>query len=466
MKQTFEEACALVQAVMEGRWRAADDEAKAMLLEREKRAIMGYEEEIESYQADIRAILAEADVTDAGIPPWYRSAEEGVFAELYGLAGLTPWVYDATPAYQASSSAKLIGDRLYCLIDGKTVLQPQRISRERRAQLRRALLLSTPQERVEKGFHEIYLHNGIRVTIYAGDRTKPEQEIIVFRKYLLKDLSFENLAELGTIPREAIPLFRDMIRIGFNILIGGPVRSGKTTFLQIWQREEDPSLEGLAISTDPETPWHVLMPDAPIMQIVADGAEALESLTKSLLRGDNDYVLLEEMRDAAAYRLALEITAIGTRRCKCTIHTQDPEGLPYRMASKICARYGGQEQNLMQQICKNFHYVFEFAQVEEDRSRKLLKRIVEYCCEPESGRVAVHTICKYDPHTQAWNWHAHFGEDKKEIGLLYPKEAEQMQIKLKSLEERNPLMGKTTIYPRYFDANRSTHAPEKGKVQR
>ena len=151
---------------------------------------------------------------------------------------------DAAKAGEAAACLKLtalIGDRLYCLIDGKTVLQPQRISRERRAQLRRALLLSTPQERVEKGFHEIYLHNGIRVTIYAGDRTKPEQEVMVFRKYLFKDLSFENLAELGTIPREAIPLFRDMIRIGFNILIGGPVRSGKTTFLQIWQREEDPS---------------------------------------------------------------------------------------------------------------------------------------------------------------------------------------------------------------------------------
>ena len=75
--------------------------------------------------------------------------------------------------------------------------------------------------------HEIYLHNGIRVTIYAGDRTKPEQEVMVFRKYLFKDLSFENLAELGTIPREAIPLFRDMIRIGFNILIGGPVRTAR-----------------------------------------------------------------------------------------------------------------------------------------------------------------------------------------------------------------------------------------------
>ena len=154
MKKTFEEACALVQAVMEGRWRAADDETKAQLLEREKRAIMGYEEEIGSYQENIRAILTEADAVDVSFPSWYRSAAEGVFAELYGLAGLTPWVYDATPAYRASSSAKLIGDRLYCLIDGKSTLQPQRISAERRAQLRRALLLAAPQERIEKGPHQ------------------------------------------------------------------------------------------------------------------------------------------------------------------------------------------------------------------------------------------------------------------------------------------------------------------------
>ena len=85
MKQTFEEACALVQAVMEGRWRAADDEAKAMLLEREKRAIMGYEEEIESYQADIRAILTEADVTDAGIPPWYAALKRACLQSFTGL---------------------------------------------------------------------------------------------------------------------------------------------------------------------------------------------------------------------------------------------------------------------------------------------------------------------------------------------------------------------------------------------
>ena len=64
----------------------------------------------------------------------------------------------------------------------------------------------------------------------------------------------------------------------------------------MWQRGENPNLEGLAISTDPETPWQDIMPDTALMQIVTDGL-GLETLSKSLLRADNDYVLMEEMRE-------------------------------------------------------------------------------------------------------------------------------------------------------------------------
>lgn len=151
-------------------------------------------------------------------PPWYRSLAEGIFAELYGLSGLTPWAYDETEEYKNSSSAKLIGDRMYCLIDGRSVLQPQRISENRRQQLKRAFLLTAPKERIEKGFHEVYLHNGIRITIYSGDRTKPGQDVMVFRKYILRELTFEKLAELGTIPAESVELFKTMVRLGFNVL--------------------------------------------------------------------------------------------------------------------------------------------------------------------------------------------------------------------------------------------------------
>lgn len=180
-----------------------------------------------------------------------------------------------------------------------------------------------------------------------------------------------------TIPEAAIPLFRKMIEIGFNVLFSGQVRSGKTTFMQVWQRYEDPTLEGLAIATDPETPWHEIMPQAPIMQLVADGSR-LVSITKSLLRGDNDYILLEEMRDGAAFHLALDITSTGTTRSKGTIHDNDAVNIPYKMASKICQSYGGDMRQLIAQVYKNFDYVLELSQVPEDKSKKVLKGIWEY----------------------------------------------------------------------------------------
>ena len=295
----FFRVCSMVEDVFEADWRDTDEAARSRKLEREKRAIMGYERERIFFQERIRDILSDRGLQNTPFPPWYRDLAEGVFHEVYGLAGLAPWVYDVTEEYRNSSSAKLIGDRLYCLIDGKSVLQPQRISAKRREQLKRSLLLASPRERLEEGFHEVYLHNGIRITIFSGERTKPEQDVMVFRKYILQNLTFETLAELETIPAEAVPLFRLLVKIGLNILITGPVRSGKTTFLQIWQQEEDPTLEGLAVATDPETPWHEIMPDAPLMQLIADGKD-LDRLTRSLMRGDNDYILLEEMRDAAA----------------------------------------------------------------------------------------------------------------------------------------------------------------------
>ncbi len=51
--------------------------------------------------------------------------------------------------------------------------------------------------------------------------------MVFFRKYVLEDLTFANLAEKGTIPEEAIALFLKMIAIGFNVIFAGQVRSGK-----------------------------------------------------------------------------------------------------------------------------------------------------------------------------------------------------------------------------------------------
>ncbi len=452
-KQTYESfyhLCRRVEEIFEADWRETDEMAKARKLEREKRAIIGYEKERTFYQDRIRDILISRNWQDTACPAWYRSLEEGVFHEVYGLAGLAPWVYDATEAYRNSSSAKLIGERLYCMIDGKAVLQPQRIPARRREQLKRALLLATPRERLEEGFHEVYLHNGIRITIFSGERTKKEQDVMVFRKYLLRDLTFEGLAELGTIPRDAVSLLKAMVKTGFNILISGPVRSGKTSFLQVWQKYEDADLEGLAISTDPETPWHELMPDVPIMQLVADGPQ-LEHMAKSLMRGDNDYILLEEMRDAVAYHLALEITSTGTMRSKATIHDGSSTNIPYKMAAAVYERYGGNLQSLIAQVFRSFHLVFRFAQGYPDRSRKYLMSICAYRYDMKADQVSVHELCRYMPEEGRWLWKADLSWTEDINGLdTMKKEMGRVEELLKELEMRNPLKGNTVIYPRYY----------------
>jgi len=447
--ESFFRVCMAVETVFDMEWHDADEKAKQTRLEREKKALMGSEAEVRFYKARIKAIINEKRFNKIETPPWYGSLEDGVFHELYGLAGLAPWAYDEDEKYIHSSSAKIIGDRMYCLIDGKSQLQPQRISAERREKLKRTLFLAAPRERMEEGFHEIYLHNGIRITIFSGERTKKGEDIMVFRKYILRDHSFENLVELETIPREAIPFFKSMIRAGFNVLFAGSVRSGKTHFLQVWQSCEDRCYEGLAIATDPETPWHELMPDVPVMQIVADGEE-LEKIGKSILRGDNDYVLIEEMRDACAYRIALEITSTGTRRSKATIHDNSAVNVPYKMASKIYEKYGGNLKSMIAQVYQNFDFIFEFIQLPENRAAKKLKSISELRYDQERDIVSVHKICRYDFSSGKWQWKNDLNERWDNLNGYELKEAEKMRGILSELEGRNPIKISSVIYPRYY----------------
>lgn len=446
--EEFRRVCQIVENEFEREWKNAEESVKERKLEREKRAMMGFDKETLYYKERIKEIIQNFNLSACRYPKWYPSLIEGVFAELYGLSGIAPWAYDMTEIYRKSTSAKLIGDRLYCLIDGKVRLQPQRIPARRREQLKRTMLLATPHERLEFGFHEVFLQNGIRITIYSGNRTKSGQEVFVLRKYVMEHLSLEELARKDTISADSLGCMKSMIKAGFNVLFSGQVRSGKTTFLQIWQGLEDRSLEGLAIATDSETLWHEIMPDAPIMQLVADGKE-LKNLTKSLLRGDNDYVLLEEMRDADAFSLALDITSTGTRRCKGTIHETNAVNVPYKMASKIAEEYGTNQREIIAQVYKNFDYCFELCQNPFDRGKKLLKGIWQFNYDVSRDICEADQICEYDFRDCVWKWNPLPVKKKLE---KYPEEEFFIKAFIKELiilAECNPLDSKTVV-PGYY----------------
>lgn len=402
----FDALCKLINRDFLNEWNEQKDSIRTNL-DIQKKAIIGYKKEVAFFKNKIIEL-----VKKYGKPPefpnWYESLEDGIYHENWGLAGIAEWFCDD---YKDSSSAKVIGDRIYFMENGKMRLKQQRISKERREQMVRALLLLTPEERLDKSFHELYMLDGTRVTIFGGAMVKEGQDVIIFRRYIIPSYTFEEQAARGSIPYESVPLFKAMVPLGYNIAITGAVRTAKTTFLSTWQSHEDKSLEGVMVETDPEIPLHRIMPEAPVVQVLADN-ERLDSITKNLLRSDADYMIMAEAREGAALDVAVKLASKGGRRMKITYHTREPLNFPYDVASEIVGRRGGDVRFMARKVASSFDYVFHFVQL-RDKSRKKLKSIHELSYDRDADKVSMRALCEYDFVSDKWKWSNVIGEDKR-----------------------------------------------------
>ncbi|HML38779.1 MAG TPA: ATPase [Bacillota bacterium] len=433
MKQEgyFQDLCKSVSDNFFGEWENAShmqDQSQKI-----KKAIIGYRDEVEEFIRKIRGFLTQNKCEDAWYPAHFETLEWAIYHENWGLSGMAEWFSES---YRESSSAKIIGDRIYFMDDGQMKLMPQRINRERREQLVRALLLLTPEERLDKEFHEVYMLDGTRITIFSGGMTKPEQDVIIFRRYIIPTYTFEEQAERGTIPAEAVPLFKTWVKLGYNMVFTGAIRSSKTTFLATWQSYEDPSLEGVMLETDPEIPIHKLIPEAPVVQLLADN-EKLAGISKNLLRSDADYFILGEARDGIALDTAVRIAGKGTRRMKMTFHIREPLDFPNDAAWEISRSVGGDVKTMAQRVAGAFDYIFHFIQL-KDKSRKRLNAIYEMSFDRVKGEISMVRICSYDLYRDTWRWNYHMGEEKQRLGedenLIAFKAFDQL---LKELDEKS-----------------------------
>ncbi|MBE6031441.1 MAG: ATPase [Clostridiales bacterium] len=408
---SFEEVCALIYSEFRLEWEDENSNTEK-LLDIQKKAITGCAPEVSFFKQRIIEILDKHNLLGTTFPDWYESLEDGIYQENWGVASIAEWFSDK---YRDSSSAKIIGDRIYFLENGRMVLKEQRISEERREQLIRAFLMLTPEERLDKDFHEVYLKDGTRITIFRRGMVKKGQDVIIFRRYIVPNYTFEEQARRGTIPYESIELFKCMVELGYNTAFIGAVRTAKSTFLSTWQTYEKKELEGVMIETDPEIPMHMLMPDAPVVQLIADG-DKLKSITKNLLRSDADYFIMAEARDGIALDTVLRAAAKGTRRMKITFHTRKPENFPYDVAGEIVSKLGGNIEYTARRVADSFDYLFHFVQL-PDKSKKRLNAIYEMSYLAETGTISMKRILKYDYITDSWKFMFHISDDKREAGI-------------------------------------------------
>lgn len=377
----------------------------------QKKAIIGYEKEVAYFKSRIREYINKHGYMQTPYPDWYESLEDGIYQEIWGLSGIAEWFYGK---YSDSSSAKIIGDKIYYLINGQMKLMPQTITKERREQLIRAFLLLTPEERLDKDFHEVYLLDGTRVTVFGGAMAKPGQDVIIFRRYIIPSYNFEEQARWGSIPLNSIPLFKYMVSIGYNVAFTGAVRTAKTTFLSTWQSYEDQSLEGVMVETDPEIPLHKLMPGTPVVQLIADN-DKMKHISKNLLRSDADYFILAEARDGIALDTAVKIASKGTKRMKITFHTREPLDFSYDVASEIVKSIGGSLETTARKVASSFDYIFHFIQL-KNKNEKRLKSIHEMSLDRVTGKISMKELCSYDYKNDSWRWSYVISKEKQLLG--------------------------------------------------
>ncbi len=442
---SFQNICTEIRDFFMNDWESIEgraNEASDKLLEYQKKAIIGYQKEVNFFKGKTNEYIKRNGLQSHWYPAWYKDLISAIFHENWGIAGLANW-----KEMKNSTSAKIIGERIYFLMNGKMVLQEQTISRERFSQLRKALLLRNPEIRLDEKYAEVYMLDGTRITIF--DEGLGKEPTIVFRKYIVQNFTFEEQASRGTIPYEVIPMLKAKINVGYNINFIGPVRSGKTTFLETWQSYEDPSLEGIMVETDPEISLHKIMPKAPIIQIVADGNK-LKNIIKPLMRADGDYLIMAEARDAVALYIALKATTKGTRRVKSTFHSSDATDFVYDAANDIVQEFGGDLWATVIKLAKGYHYLYEFVQI-KDKSRKRLKGIYEIRFNQSQLTVSVHQIMKYNFQTDDWSYKFDVGEDKEEIALQEDYESYKIfRNELKKLAEKKPMKGEHVTVPAYF----------------
>jgi len=425
MNNDFQSVCRIVESALSPGDVTQGGAAAGRLpeLETQKRAIIGHEEEVAAYMRAIGEILDARGLRGTfDPPPWYEGEEDAVFHEVWGYSGMAEWW---RAPYADSPSAKIIGDEVFFLVDGRMQMMPQRISTYRREQLIRAFLLLSPEERLDRDFHEIYLLDGCRVTVFKGSMAKKDRDVIIFRRYIVPEYTLEEQAARGTVPAAAIPMLTAMARTGYNVVFCGSVRSAKTTFLSTWQRLEDPSLEGVMVETDPEIPLHRLMPGAPVAQLICDG-EKLKTVSKNLLRSDADYFIIAEARDGIALDTAVRIARRGQGRMKMTFHTRDPLSFPEDVAVEIVRSVGGDEGETARRVAGSFDYLFHFISLRQTGAKRLrgIYEVGKAHDDPENCTAKelqrgwyVREICGYDFARDDWAFRNLISEGKRTRGV-------------------------------------------------
>jgi pilus assembly protein CpaF len=387
------------------------------------------------------------------LPPEYRMLDVtgALFQEWIGYASAYPWFHDR--AFCHSSKLQMIGRQIFYSDNGEYRPYPYPLSSlERAEQWRRALIRHDPSVKLDrqnpsaefKMNDPLWTGRFLRVAIWIPERVWEGFTTITFRRQVLEQMTLDDQAGTGMIPYEAVSMLRALVQTYPNVIVSGPVESGKTTFANTIVAEQlahaDISTGVVMIEKHPESTLPLTVSGHRFIPIQAGDEELMEVGVQSL-RHDPDIVFMTEMRwrEWQFYNFAGEK---GHRGLIGTYHTKAAEDIPYQGAFAVYANVGGSLRGHLVSTLQSCELVAVLEPLRH--GRKKLTRLSEIRLD-SNHRVVAHDWMRWLPHSDSWQY----------CDDLSPMLLERMQRKnlkatkrfrteLARLTERNPLPNPVT----------------------
>lgn len=360
-------------------------------------AIMGDKNAEAMLTTDLENYLLRQGIKNIDYPSFYNSLASALFHDIYMFGALKKW-----DLYPDSPSAKIIGKEIWFKINGQFERQEETLRTESHIdELIKNLEIANRGVKVNEANPrvEIPMKDGSRVTIIVPPASY--EKTIVFRKFNVKEYSFDYLAKRNTIDENDVEFFDTMFKLKLNTIIAGHVESGKSTLLKTGFAARDPKEVAINIESVPESFFKRDFPDRCVHDLYTLGAN-VEDVLRTVLRMDHDYIIYQEIRGFEAEG-AMQSTQRGTRGALMTYHITNPEMTAPQLAQHIVDEYPN--RSLEAEIQKVYQQLdIGIIMKKVGNNRKVVDAVYELCFDYQTKEKWINYLIKFNTRENKWEY--------------------------------------------------------------
>lgn len=429
IEEKFKSLCQKVKSQMDVN-NTLTNEGSTEWLERVHKAVIGDKSEMAYFINKINEVLHGSNLTVSEFPYFYDSLAEAIFHQVWGVSILQKW-----EKYPESEAAAIRGTELWIDIDGEFVLQDERFESEDVVEhIKRTFTIRSSDSIINKETPELEIEreDGSRITMIQKPRSR--ENYIMFRRFVVKEVSLEKQAELDTIHNNDIEIFEALSRTMPNMIIAGRVRSAKSTFLKTLVNERDPKYVIAVMEKHFELQLSKQMPNL-IFEIQAKEGD-LHNAVPRLLRMEHDFIIVGEIRslETEAYLQACER---GERGAFSTYHLTDVTSVVPQITRHLLDEFPNRVfENELERVARNLDIVITMT-AERDRRKKRVLSVTEVIWNEEKKQAETHDLIRYSQSTGKYYYSSKISdrllllmaeenlhEAKRLVKLLKEREAE------------------------------------------